>query len=514
MNNKTKKQLKRAITVRENGRLITRPESLVAESLKALKPSHKALAMVENLLLENRHSDMLRQRYYQLLDDLKLHAKLIDATETVLSKRPRDKLALSYQSLALRSQGNTPKAIKLLETLLKTEPNNAITLNALGTALKDQGVFERADQLFDRALTITPRYTKALWNRSDITSDVTRDLQRINKQLNNPQVPVSERHYLHFAAYRLLDALEEREAAFEHLNKGNKSKRALVDFDVHQEVNLESTICEVFSSAFLQARADLGNLSKRPIFIFGLPRSGTTLVEQVLASHSAVLGGGELTHLANAAGTIKRRYQLDGTFSDWMQHLNNAGWAEIGGLYAKATQAMSDGTPRITDKALLNYRAAGFIKLCLPNAKLIQVERNPMDLCFGCYRQLFVSDSLAFTYSFDELAKVYASYQKTMHHWDTVMPKFILRINYEDLVTDFESTVKRLLDFCELDFEETCTQPHQTDRVIETLSASQVRQPIFNSGLQRWRRYEKQLEALQTALLEVGADLEQPTRSH
>jgi hypothetical protein len=232
-----------------------------------------------------------------------------------------------------------------------------------------------------------------------------------------------------------------------------------------------------------------------PIFIVGLPRSGSTLIEQILASHSLVEGTHELGDLSRSVQMLRRRSRKDERFPEFLSKAREAGWTRIGTEYLRRTQRYRHGAPYFVDKNPNNFIFAGVLKLAMPNAKIINARRHPLDSCVGAFKQLFASGQ-PFTYDMTELGEYYLQYQRLMDHWHEVLPGFVLDVNYEDVVADLEGQVRRLLDFCGLPFEESCLNFHATKRAVKTASSEQVRQPIYSSSVNLWRNYESHLDTL------------------
>lgn len=499
----------RLIKIEKNGVTKTLPSAEVLASLKALSSTNMvmALAQAREIHEKNPQSEAIQSLYYQTLCDMELKQELLDATKIKLEKQPRDKVALSYLAHGLRLSGRVEEAKPLLEKLLKLSPGDPSALNSLGTAMKELGDFSAAKSYFDRAIKINPSYGKAYWNRSDIAELSSDQLSEIEAAISSARTLENEKHYLHFSAYRGYEKIGELDNAFEHLSKANAQKRKLLNYNVEEDLKIDQGIQTLFTEEFIRSRSSCGLDTFSPVFIFGMPRSGTTLVEQILASHSMVTGGNELSALGDATRSAQRSLRLQGGFPSWLSEMPDQGWLHIGNEYQRLVSELNIKTPHFTDKALLNYKAVGLIKVALPKAKLIQVDRNPMDLLFGCYRQLF-NEGLRYSYDFEELAANYASYQRLMDHWDKLLPGFVVRINYEDLVENPKKEIEKLLNLCGLNSEAKCLEPHKTQRTVRTLSAAQVRQPIFTSGLNRWKKYERHLAPLKQALINQGISVE------
>lgn len=508
MNKSAKKSAPKSLRIERNGQLHTLSEANAIDWLRSLNLQNPASALQQcrKALQQNPQAGRLRAYYYQCLCDQELKQELLSETESMLTKSPRDKLALSYRAHALRLVGQVEEAATLLEKLLKLSPADHIAINSLATAVKELGDFSRAEALFDRAIAIKPAYSKAYWNKSDISSTPDKDLAHISELLSSPKTPDSERHHLHFSAYRMHERLGQYKEAFTHLQQGNSIKLASLGYSTETDLRIDSGIRNYFSRELIESKRGVDRSTIAPIFIFGMPRSGTTLVEQIVASHSWVKGGNELSTLGDATREIQKRYRLSGDFPSWLNGLPDSGWRDLGDVYDALTKPLRGDKPVLSDKALLNYKTVGLIHLSLPQAKLIQVDRNPMDLCFGCYRQLF-NEGLKFSYDFDHLAKIYASYQKLMAHWDEVLPGYVLRVKYEDLVGNPQEQIQSILDFCELPGQPSCFEPHKTRRTVRTLSAAQVREPISTAGVDRWQTYAEYLVPLKKALLENGIQI-------
>ena len=277
----------------------------------------------------------------------------------------------------------------------------------------------------------------------------------------------------------------------------------LTDFDpVEHELHLER-VKEVFSSEFVASHAETGLREQGPIFIVGLPRSGSTLVEQILASHSQVEGTAELPNLA-AIATGTGRYRNDGlVYPHTANILSSRDFEAYGKDYLKqVAHHRVEGTPFFIDKMPNNFIHVGWMKLTLPNARIINTRRHPIDSCLGAYKQLFAKGQ-DFTYDMFELSEFYRGYVDIMEHWHSVLPGHVLDVHYEDTVTDLETQVRKLLDFCGLPFEEQCLRFHETKRAVKTASSEQVRRPIYKDALGLWKKYGSALDPWREDLADI-----------
>ncbi|MDB6102838.1 MAG: sulfotransferase, partial [Gammaproteobacteria bacterium] len=299
-------------------------------------------------------------------------------------------------------------------------------------------------------------------------------------------------------------ALEDRqqyEKSFQYYARGNSLKRAESHYRPEVlELNTRLQI-EVCTPALFARNEDCGVRASDPIFVVGLPRSGSTLIEQILASHSGVEGTQELADVPRIVVDLKGRdSDLDNPrYPAVLAGMTAEDFRRLGEKYLTDTRIYRTGKARFIDKMPNNFRHIGLIHLMLPNAKIIDARREPMACCFGNLKQLFAQGQ-EFCYSVEDIARYYRTYLELMRHWDTALPGRVLRVQHEDVVDDLEGTVRRLLDYCELQFEPACIEFHKTERSVRTASSEQVRQPIYREGLDQWRHYEPWLQPLRESL--------------
>jgi hypothetical protein len=323
-----------------------------------------------------------------------------------------------------------------------------------------------------------------------------------------PDVSTEDRFHLCFALGKALEDRGEFEESFRYYERGNALKRDNIRFNIKpivRNAELQPTVC---TREFFEARRGCGCPAPDPIFIVGLPRSGSTLLEQILASHSQVEGTMELPNILRIVGDLHGR-ESEGDeprYPAILNKLSPAQFHKLGEKYIADTRIFRSGRAYFIDKMPNNFRHIGLIHLILPNAKIIDARREAMACCFSNLKQLFASGQ-EFTYSIDDIARYYRSYVKLMRHWDDVLPGTVLRVNHEEVVADLEGNVRRLLDFCGLPFEPACLEYYKTERSVRTASSEQVRRPIFKEGLDQWRNFEPWLGPLKNALGdELGSD--------
>jgi tetratricopeptide (TPR) repeat protein len=401
-------------------------------------------------------------------------------------------------STALRFQQKHKKATQCLNSALSIEPDNVHVLNQLATLYREHGEFEYALTKYNRVIEIDPKFCAAYWNRAELYRDISEaELIEIEAIASAPQLPAIEKAYAYYAIALGYEFKKNYRKSFTYFQRGAQFKRSILKSDHAAEILAMERISETFKPDIFSS-PNYSNESTAPIFICGLPRSGTTLIEHIISSHSAVSAGDELYELARATENHLLKNKITTTYPDWVPDVTDESWLAIGQDYLNLTKHLQN-TPYFTDKMPLNYKALGIVRLALPNAKIINCMRHPLDNIFGCFKQLF-GDGLQFTYDLDELTDTYIAYRKTMHHWHELFPGEILDVQYEELVNDQEGQTKRILDFLGLDWSEDCMNFHRNSRVVHTTSNSQIRQPLFSSSIGRWRNYEHELAPLKERL--------------
>ena len=313
-------------------------------------------------------------------------------------------------------------------------------------------------------------------------------------------VAVADRYRLCFALGKALEDRGEFEESFRCYERGNALRRSELPYDpdlIEYHFRLQASVC---TAELLAERSRFGCPRSDPIFIVGLPRSGSTLIEQILASHSQIDGTLELAEIPRLVQQFRsRRADEPARYPTILGELTPEELRRMGEIYLEETQVYRRSAPFFVDKNPANFRDVGFIHLILPNARIIDARREPMACCFGNFKQLFAGGQ-DFTYDLGEMGRYYLAYVELMRHWDRVLTGKVLRVQYEDVVNDLESSVRRILDFCGLPFEAACLEFHRTERTVRTLSSEQVRRPIYRQGLEQWRNYEPWLGPLKAAL--------------
>lgn len=410
-------------------------------------------------------------------------------------------LATAHAGLgnALSALGRVADAHRVLKKALVLDPNNAAAQFGFGSVMEQLGRLEDARRAYERAVALVPdfpAYHRALAGIGRFTECDVRLAALEGLARNEVSFPDKQRVELHFALGKAYDDLRRHASAFEHLQKGNVIKRRLVDYDEVKELTIIREMADVFTPEVFKKRHGVGDPSDVPVFIVGMPRSGTTLVEQILASHPDVFGAGEPMYLFELVADGYAGVE----FPSRIASLPDEVLRQLGGCYVARLRGLAPRAKRVVDKLPANFRLVGLIHLALPNARIIHVGRDPAGTCFSCYSTVF-SRGLEFTYELGELGRYYKAYKTLMAHWRTVLPaEAMLEVRYEALVGDLEPEARRIVAYCGLDWDERCFKFHETERPVHTASAVQVRQPIYSSSVGRWQPYKDHLRPLFDAL--------------
>jgi hypothetical protein len=318
--------------------------------------------------------------------------------------------------------------------------------------------------------------------------------------LENSSPDMDERIYAHFALGQALADIEDYERSFRHLSQGNALKRKQSGYDEAKVLGDLERVRATCTSEFLARHYGCGHPSPVPVFVVGMPRSGTTLVEQILASHRDVHGAGEIYDFELAVADLGGMAALALHRPEIVAQMSGEEFRRLGTNYLQRIQAAAPSARRIVNKMTENFRFAGLIALALPNARIIHVRRDPVDTCVSCFSPLFM-ENLLYTYDLSELGRYYRAYEASVNHWRDVLPQGVMiDVQYEDVVADLEGQGRRILDHCGLEWDARCLDFHRNERSVRTASVAQVRRPLYKSSVGRWRRYEAFLEPLLAAL--------------
>ncbi len=407
---------------------------------------------------------------------------------------------------ALTGLGRTEEGLAMYRDCLDKIPNRAGVQVMVGHTLKNLGVFDEAVEAYREAYRLKPDYGDAFWSLANTkTYEFTdEEIARIEREEDAASVSEDDRIHLCFAAGKALEDRHDFDRAFEYYARGNELKRRQLGYDPDKTDAMVEAQIDVCTPELFEQRGQLGLDCPDPIFIVGLPRAGSTLLEQILASNSLVDGTMELHNILGLAQRLRgRSAERESKYPRILWELEGSYFERFGQQFIDDTRVYRDRAPFFIDKMPNNFLHIGLIHLILPNAKIIDARRQPMACCFSGFKQLF-GEGQDFTYGLDAIGRYYRAYVRLMDHWDEVLPGYVLRVQHEDVVADLESQVRRMLDFCGLPFEQSCLEFHKTKRTVRTPSAEQVRQPIYTSGLDQWRNFDSHLDPLREAL---GEDL-------
>jgi tetratricopeptide (TPR) repeat protein len=393
------------------------------------------------------------------------------------------------------------EALDAYDRALRLDPNQVRVALSRGHVLKTLGRRAEAEAAYQRCLELQPDFGEAYYSFADLKSYVFSDREVAGMQalLADGKTSPKSQAQIHFALGRALEQRRRYSDAFAHYEAGNSAKRRSTPFDAGAFEDKCRRVAATFSAQFFSARSGSGLNDAAPIFIVGLPRSGSTLVEQVLASHSQVEGTMELPHVLRYVRELDHHGGASDTYPESVGDLSSEQLQSLGQRFIDETRIYRSGRPRFIDKMPNNFSHIGLIQLMLPQATIIDVRRNPMDACFSAFKQHFAQGQ-SFSYDLEDLGRYYRNYVALMDHWDAVLPGKVFHLSYEALVRDTEAQVRRLLAFCGLEFEAGCLKFHETRRSVRTASSEQVRQPMYDSSVGLWRHFEAHLAPLQRSL--------------
>ena len=407
--------------------------------------------------------------------------------------------------------GDYEAAVSAFEQALDKQSNHGGALAGLGHALKTIGRQDEAIDRYRNCVRNYPSFGEAWWSLANLkTFRFTDDeIAVMEKHVDQERLIDETRVNINFALGKAYEDRGDYSNAFDRYDRGNKLRRPHESYDPVQTETVHDHIIKTITPELLESCAGFGDPRPDPIFIVGLPRSGSTLVEQILASHSMVDGTHELPDLPRVIRTINQWQVHSKGYPEALPLLDEVHFKELGEQYLESTRRYRKGAPRFTDKMPNNFSMVGLLALILPNAKIVNARRHPLDSCMGSYKQLFYRGQ-AFTYDLVELGEYYLEYQRMMDFWHDILPGRVLDVHYEDMVADQENQTRRLIEHCALPWENDCLRFYETDRAVNTASSEQVRQPIYSKSVNSWRRFESHLgpliEVLEPLLVQLPRD--------
>ena len=469
-----------------------------------------AEVLLEAVLQAAPDYDAARHDYASTLLRRYKPAQAMAELEKLLEKHPRNHLFRTTYANAVVGIGDHERALALYRELLPEAANPSEVHLSIAHSLKTMGRQAESIEAYRAACAARPNYGDAYWSLANLKTYrfTDEEIARMKQEESDRRTQPVDRYHLCFALGKAYEDRGEYADSFRYYERGNALKKSTSNYrpeTIERNARLQMEVC---TAEFFAARRGFGCQAPDPIFIVGLPRSGSTLIEQILASHSKVEGTMELAEIPRLVHQLNGRdsteaeprypralvtltpEQLKKFGEDFLAHTR---------IYRSANPAPEAARPFFIDKMPNNFRHLGLIHLILPNARIIDARREPMACCFSNFKQLFASGQ-EFTYSLEDIGRYYRSYVELMRHWDAVLPGKILRVQHEDVVEDLEGNVRRLLEFCGLEFEPACLEFYKTERSVRTASSEQVRRPIFKEGLDQWRHFEPWLGPLKEVL--------------
>ncbi len=432
------------------------------------------------------------------------------AYQRAIVLRPDNLETLCNWGVALADLDRFDEAEAKFRRAIALNPAFAAAHNNLGLILKERGRMAEARRAAEQAISLSPTNTSYYDNLAAVRSFAAGDpyvtaLERL--AADAASLSAVDRMHLHFALAKAYDHIDNPAGAFAQLLAANALKRRQIAYDEAATLASMNRTRAVLTRDFISDRQGCGDPSAVPLFIVGMPRSGTTLIEQILASHPEIFGAGELCLFEQTADAIRSTLALSAAFPDLVPEMAAEDFRALGALYLDKLKRRAPGASRMTDKMPANFLYAGLIHLALPNAVIIHAIRDPLDTCVSCFSVHFTKGQMH-TYDLAELGRYYRHYRTLMAHWRRVLPPGrIIDVHYEELVGNLERVARRIIAQCGLAWDARCLDFHRTERSVRTASATQVRQPIYRSSVGRWRRYENFLGPLLAELGPVEASI-------
>ena len=459
--------------------------------------------LLESALKFEPDNTRVRIDYIQALRKRQKFAAALEQASLLLDAAPDNLQFKSLYAIESMQTGDYDTAVATFDEILEKLPGDPVTLTSRGHAYKTCGDYEDAVASYQAAISNAPHHGEAYYSLANLKvySFSDAEIDRMHVQEENRNLSHMDRVYLNFALGKAYEDRADFATSFRYYEQGNRLKKIQTTYkaeQMSQDLEAQRHTC---TAELFERHAGSGDQAPDPIFIVGLPRAGSTLLEQILSSHSQVDGTLELPNILSLSQRLRRRARQEGAteYPGILDELSGDELEQFGSEFMEDTRIHRREAPFFIDKMPNNFRHIGLIHLILPNAKIIDARRHPMACCFSGYKQLF-AEGQEFSYDLSDAGRYYRDYVELMDHWDAVLPGKVLRVHYEDVVTDTATQVRRILDHCGLPYEDACVNFYETKRSVRTPSSEQVRQPIYTSGLEQWRNFEPWLEPLESAL--------------
>jgi len=475
----------------------------LGNALRALDRKEEAVAAYKRVVEINPEFALGYYNLGLILLELEELNDAIHCFDQALRINPVDKNAYLGLGNARSAQGNLDQAVSAFQEAIAIDPLYEKAYKELGRTFADHGEIEMALTANRKALKINPEYAKAYLSLSKNKkfTECDDDIRAMESLFSKKGISDEDSVYLAFALGKAYEDLGDFDKSMEYVNKATRLKRDSYDYSISESQEEFDRIKEVFSPDFFSNHYDSGDPDRTPIFILGMPRSGTSLVEQILASHADVYGAGELKDLGKILGSIRtsEKEKQSGIIPAELLELDARAFADLGKQYITRIRRHSANAKFITDKFPHNFLYIGFVRAILPNARIIHCTRDPMDNCLSIFKTRLKSGH-GYADNMSELGQYYRMYLELMEYWRATLPGFVYDQSYEDLVGSQQEQVGKLLQHCGLDWDDACLDFHKTRRKVKTASNAQIRRPIYNDSVKLWKRYEKQLEPLKAAI--------------
>src|SRR5690349_9731294 len=480
---------------------------MLAEVAARIGRTHDAENLLRRCVELAPGSRIARQNYAMVLHRQNKWTEALQEVEHLMVDEPANPGLRNLKAAVLNRVGEYAASIELYRAVLRDYPRQPKVWMSLGHALKTANQNAESIEAYRRCIELAPQFGEVWWSLANLKTFrfTPEDVATMRAQLERDDLSNDDRFHFHFSLGKALEDAGDYAASFEHYARGNALRRKLIRYDAAENAGHVERSRRLFTAGFFAERAGWGSDARDPIFIVGLPRSGSTLIEQILASHSQVEGTQELPDISMIARMIANRTsRAEGSaYPRALEKYSREELRALGERFLERTRIQrKTARPLFIDKMPNNWAHVGLIHLILPHAKIVDARRHPMGCCFSCFKQHFARGQ-TFSYDLDALGHYYRDYVELMAHFDEALPGRVHRVFYEDMVDDTEGEVRRLLAYCGLPFEDGVLRFHENQRAVRTASSEQVRRPIFREGLDQWRHYEPWLGPLKTALGDV-----------
>ena len=422
--------------------------------------------------------------------------------KNILSMEPKNGLIWAEYGTVLTKLANYEEGRDAYLKALEFKPDSPRVHLSLGHVYKTMGEIDNSIDSYKNTILQNNLSGEAYWSLANLKtySFSENEIKDMEDTLKGDMSDI-ERSQMHFALGKAYEVKKDFDKSFKNYYEGNKVKKGLIKYSSDDTTDNTKRILNFFNKENIQKLAKSSTGDRDPIFVLGMPRSGSTLVDQIISSHSKVDGTQELPNIIKIAAELNSNNQKN--YPEVLEELDESKLSNLGKDYISETAWARDSAPFFIDKMPNNFIHIGLIKTILPNAKIIDTRRDPMDTCFSCFKQFFARGQL-FTYSLEDLGNYYTDYIRAMNHWHNVYGKDIYTVHYDNVINETEETIRELIDYCELPFEKECLEFYNSSRPVKTPSAEQVRQPIYKSGLNYWKNYEKHLLPLKKIIDEIN----------